>query len=91
MDDEVDRLNRAILDALEVMIRADPGGIDAAFRLSSVARQLERIADHATNIAEDVIYLKEGAIIRHRLGLEGGPGGAGMPSAGGGDLDESSK
>lgn len=75
MDDEVDRVKTAILEALESMIRAESGRIDAAFRLISVARQLERIADHATNIAEDVIYLKEGAIIRHRVTLEENPSG----------------
>ena len=66
MDDEVDRLDRASREDAMALIRADPGRADAAFRLFSVARHLERIADHATNIAEDVVYLKEGAIIRHR-------------------------
>lgn len=73
MDDEVDRLERMILDELAGSVRTDPRRIDAAFRLASVARRLERIADHATNIAEDLIYLKEGTIIRHRpvVGPEG--------------------
>jgi phosphate transport system protein len=66
MDDEVDRLEGMIRDEAKALVRADPGRVDAAFRLSSVARQLERIADHATNIAEDVAYLREGAIIRHQ-------------------------
>ena len=66
MDDEVDRLDRASREEALALIRADPGRADAALRMFSVARHLERIADHATNIAEDMVYLKEGAIIRHR-------------------------
>jgi phosphate transport system protein len=81
MDDEVDRFDREIRDQAKALIRSDPGRVDAAIGLLSVSRQLERIADHATNIAEDLIYLKEGAIIRHQSGNEAGSRSAGVPPA----------
>jgi phosphate transport system protein len=65
VDQEFDRDHCEIVDALKAMIRADPDRLDAGFHLFSIARCLERIADHATNIAEDVVYMKEGTIIRH--------------------------
>jgi phosphate transport system protein len=43
-----------------------PSRLDCLMPLLAVSRHLERIADHATNIAEDVIYLVEGEIVRHR-------------------------
>ncbi len=87
-DDEVDRLEGTIRDEAKALIRADPGRADAAFHLLSVARQLERIADHATNIAEDVVYLREGAIIRHRTENEAGSFRADMSSVSRGGCDE---
>ena len=66
MDDGVDRLYLLALDECKAMIRTNPDQVDAAFRLASVARYLERMADHATNIAEDVVYLMEGEVIRHQ-------------------------
>jgi phosphate transport system protein len=66
MDDEVDQLHREIVNELKTMVREHPGRIDAGFALFSVARYLERIADHAANIAEDVVYMTEGSIIRHQ-------------------------
>jgi len=65
-DDEVDRLNREIIQEVWRMMRRDPDTIERATHLFSVSRHLERIADHATNIAEDVVYIVEGTIIRHR-------------------------
>jgi phosphate uptake regulator len=47
------------------VIRADLEHLDAIVLLFSVARYLERLADHATNIAEDVLYMVEGEIQRH--------------------------
>ena len=47
------------------MLRGDPEHLDAIVLLFSVARYLERLADHATNIAEDVLYMVEGEIQRH--------------------------
>ncbi|HEY8239941.1 MAG TPA: PhoU domain-containing protein, partial [Kiritimatiellia bacterium] len=58
--------NRAIYQQVMQAIRRHPDQIDAMLNILSVARNLERIADHATNIAKDVIYLIEGEIVRHR-------------------------
>lgn len=65
MDDEVDRLNRDIIEQVSQFMKQSPENVDAGLHLFSAARHLERIADHATNIAEDVVYLVEGKIIRH--------------------------
>jgi phosphate transport system protein len=66
MDDEVDRLNVEIIQAVIAAMKRLPDHIDAGLSMFSAVRHLERIADHATNIAEDVIYLVEGEIVRHR-------------------------
>jgi phosphate transport system protein len=65
-DDEVDRYHAEIIDELRAMMHAKPELIDPALSMFSVVRHLERIGDHATNIAEDVVYLVEGEIVRHR-------------------------
>lgn len=65
LDDEVDRLRERIVGALLAMMRACPERIEPGLQLFAAASHLERIADHATNIAEEVVFLKEGAIIRH--------------------------
>ncbi len=67
-DDEVDDLNRKIIERLKDVMRNDREHVDAALQLFSISRHLERIADHATNIAEDVVYLVEGQIVRHPHG-----------------------
>jgi len=64
-DDQVDEFHRATVTELQSVMRADGDTVDRAMRLVSVSRNLERIADHATNIAEDVVYMVEGEIIRH--------------------------
>jgi phosphate transport system protein len=64
-DRRVDRHRRAVLKELKESIRRDPDRVSTWLRLINTARNLERVADHATNIAEAVVYLKEGAIIRH--------------------------
>jgi phosphate transport system protein len=64
-DDEVDALYAELIDELKAVIRADLEHLDAIVLLFSVARYLERLADHATNIAEDVLYMVEGEIQRH--------------------------
>ncbi len=65
-DDEIDDLYRILLEELKGFIRADPDHLDAIVLMFSVARYLERLADHATNIAEDVLYMVEGEIHRHQ-------------------------
>ena len=65
-DDEVDRMNREVYGRVEAAIRERPEQINGLINLLSASRYLERAADHATNIAEDVIYLVEGVIIRHQ-------------------------
>lgn len=73
-DDHVDQLNREIIDELTDLMKRRPELIEPAIHLFSASRQIERIADHATNIAEDVVYLVQGEIIRHRGRTQrGGP------------------
>lgn len=66
-DEELDELNRRSIQELLAMMRADPDRAEAAMHVFSVSRHIERIGDHATNIAEDVIYLVDGEIARHRI------------------------
>jgi phosphate transport system protein len=65
LDDEVDRYNREIITELIGQMQQSAEQVPACMAFFSAVRQLERIADHATNIAEDVVYLIEGEIIRH--------------------------
>ncbi|OYW15985.1 MAG: phosphate transport system regulatory protein PhoU [Planctomycetales bacterium 12-60-4] len=65
-DEAVDALNREIIAELTLLMRSRSDLVDPAVHLFSASRQVERIADHATNIAEDVVYLVQGEIIRHR-------------------------
>jgi phosphate transport system protein len=65
-DQEVDDLNRAMFVALEQRMTEDPQVIPRAIHFLSASRHLERIGDHATNIAEDVVFLVEGKVIRHQ-------------------------
>jgi phosphate transport system protein len=65
-DDEIDSLYSDLIAQLKEIIRDDPEHLDATVLLFSVARYLERLADHATNIAEDVLYMVEGEILRHQ-------------------------
>jgi phosphate transport system protein len=65
-DDEVDALKDTIFRVLLTYMMADPGTIERALSLILISRNLERIADHATNIAEDVIFLVEARDVRHR-------------------------
>jgi phosphate transport system protein len=64
-DDEVDRMNREIFATVTAAIKERPEIARQALDTLIVARNLERIADHATNIAEDVIFWKRGFDVRH--------------------------
>jgi phosphate transport system protein len=64
-DDFVDNLNQQIFNELLVFMLQDPRNISRAVRLTYITKYLERIADHATNIAEMVVYLVKGKVIRH--------------------------
>jgi phosphate transport system protein len=64
-DDEVDQLKDHIFRVLLTYMMADPGTIERALSLILISRNLERIADHATNIAEDVIFVVEAKDVRH--------------------------
>ena len=64
-DDEVDKMNRSIYDQVKLAIKDDPEHVEYLINLLLVSRHLERIADHATNIAEEVIYVISGVIHRH--------------------------
>jgi phosphate transport system protein len=75
-DGEVDRLYAEIVKQIIRDATAAPDDIAAMLDLLSVAKNLERIADHATNIAEDVIFLLTGTIVRHQKSRA-----AGQPSA----------
>jgi phosphate transport system protein len=64
-DDKVDELNRQAFKELVAMMNRDPGAISTCMELIMVARNLERVGDLATNIAEEVVFINEARIIRH--------------------------
>jgi len=66
IDNEVDECHKKMFYLIKDKISQKPEKIDQLISYFSVSRCLERIADHATNISEDVIYMKEGVIIRHQ-------------------------
>jgi phosphate transport system protein len=65
-DEAVDQFCRQVRQFVETQIQKDPARISCYLDMLLVSRNIERIGDHATNIAEDVIYLVEGTIVRHR-------------------------
>lgn len=67
-DDQVDGLYKQLFRELLTYMIGDPKTVNRALHLLLIARNLERIADHATNVAEDVIYFVEGRDIRHGTG-----------------------
>jgi len=69
MDDEIDRMNRRAHEDLLKLIEQQPDYTQQAMRGILVAKNLERIADHAANIATDVIFWVRGADVRHELSL----------------------
>lgn len=69
-DDQVDQLKDSVFRVLLTHMMADPGTIERALGLILISRNIERIADHATNIAEDVIFLVEAKDVRHHHSAE---------------------
>jgi phosphate transport system protein len=65
MDDEVDHIKSEAYDRIKQAMSKHPDKIGYLINLLLISRHIERIADHATNIAEEVIYMIEGEIIRH--------------------------
>ncbi len=65
-DDSVDQLNKVMHEKIQQKISENVDDLRSYMQLLSTCRYLERIADHATNIAEDVIYMFAGKIVRHR-------------------------
>jgi phosphate transport system protein len=66
MDDPIDALLKSIYDALESDMAKSPDRIKSDLQILSASKNVERIADHASNVAEDVVYMVEGTILRHR-------------------------
>lgn len=64
-DDEVDRLHDIVIDMMQTRMKSDPDLVDASLAAILAAKDLERVADLATNIAKDVIYLVEGRAVKH--------------------------
>ncbi len=64
-DDAIDELRDRICDELTLFMEQDPATVVPALDLITTARNLERVADHATNIAEDVLFLVRGVDVRH--------------------------
>lgn len=64
-DDEVDEIHRHVCDTVEERLRHHANDVSRMIEAPTISRQLERIADHTVNIAEDVIYMASGEIIRH--------------------------
>jgi phosphate transport system protein len=64
-DDQVDKLRNAIGQQMVALMQSDPSYIQRALDHIFIARSLERIADHATNVAEDVIFMVQGIDVRH--------------------------
>jgi len=65
-DDVVDSINREMYTRVENGIRQSPDELERLIHMLGVSRALERIADHSTNVAEDIIYMLEGKIVRHQ-------------------------
>ena len=73
MDDEVDHMHREIYDKIKAIMSEKPDASGYLINLYTISRHLERLADHSTNIAEEVIYLIEGEIVRHGRWGDGAP------------------
>ena len=69
-DEEVDFLHKRLHRELKSAMIAQPGTVNSGLNLMTISKSLERIADHATNVAEEVVYLYEGRDIRHCAAAE---------------------
>ncbi len=69
MDDEIDRMNHTNYTRVNEELKKDPTKSETLLSIMYVSRNLERIGDHTTNIAEDIIYMVEGEIVRHGLNV----------------------
>ncbi len=65
-DDAVDALHKRMFGIAQAAMKTSPEKVEASVYFLSVSRQVEHLADLATNIAEDVIFMEEGVIVRHR-------------------------
>jgi len=65
-DDDIDNMNREMYDKIQEAMKKNVEQVSELQHLLSASRHLERIGDHATNIAEDVIYMIQGEIVRHK-------------------------
>lgn len=66
LDDEVDKIHTSMYKLVKDGIRNDIGNLDTLIHYLSISKHLERIADHAESISEDIIYLVDGEIVRHK-------------------------
>ncbi len=65
-DSDVDRMNRQMFLLVQEGIKRNPNDMESLIHILSASRNLERISDHATNIAEDVLYMTRGEVMRHK-------------------------
>lgn len=65
-DDQIDKLNAENHNILKAIMKESPENIEAAVALLVISRELERVADHSTNIAEDVFFIVEAQLIKHK-------------------------
>jgi phosphate transport system protein len=66
-DDLIDELNKKVVNELVEAIRKNPKMVEEALEIIRVSRNLERVADLATNIAEEVIFIREARVVKHHL------------------------
>jgi len=71
-DDKVDQYKRKIFDDVLAAMRRDPACIEQGLNVILIAKNLERVGDHATNVGEDVIYMSSGKDVRHSGGASPG-------------------
>ena len=67
-DDEVDEMNVQLISEVETLMKQDTDWVEPGLFTFSASRSVEQIADHAVNMAEDIIYMVSGVIVRHRHG-----------------------